>query len=145
MKKFFLSALLILPLTLSADTDIFQRFFGGQHNDFSAAVQQTIDGGFVSRIEASRIVLELAKFIHGGWKSGQHQRQSAQQRRGIGWWRTRESLFAQFGVHKLINVSFSVSFAGRFHVVMDQRLKRPVLSLALAQVVACFVLSCSRA
>jgi hypothetical protein len=47
MKTFRIIVLLLLPLTLFADADVFTRTFGGAENDFAYAIGQTADGGYI--------------------------------------------------------------------------------------------------
>lgn len=47
MKTFKIIVLLLLPLTLFADADVFTRTYGGVENDYAYAIEQTADGGYI--------------------------------------------------------------------------------------------------
>lgn len=47
MKHSWLLALLLLTISLVADSDVFTRSIGGSDNDFAFEIQQTADGGYI--------------------------------------------------------------------------------------------------
>jgi hypothetical protein len=47
MKKIYFIAILLFPVSLFADTVVFDKIFGGRENDFASSIQQTRDGGYI--------------------------------------------------------------------------------------------------